>query len=153
MWITRVVIVFEEPFKMYVTLWQTPYPLPRHGRPQTFFQWRAKIFQRGQEPTFCLKKQQKRYYFSLKSLKTYYFCPALAGQGVGARAPLALPCGPPSFTVLFDWHLTIRTWFSLHPIKYYILFVNICQLFDCCESSRPVFLNLLGSKSRTMTNF
>jgi hypothetical protein len=27
----------------------------KHGRPQTFFQGRAKIFQGGQEPTFCLK--------------------------------------------------------------------------------------------------
>ncbi len=43
----------------------------------------------GQEPNFCLKKQQKRYYFSPKKSKTYYFWPARGG----ARAPLALPCG------------------------------------------------------------
>ncbi len=49
----------------------------------------------GQEPTFCLKKQQQKYNFSQKSLKTYYFWPAQAGQGGGGRAPLPPPRRPP----------------------------------------------------------
>jgi hypothetical protein len=55
----------------------------KHGRPQTFFLGRAKIFQ-GARIYFMPLKQQKRYYFSLKTLKTYYFTR-------GARAP---PCNP-----------------------------------------------------------
>ncbi len=71
-----------------------------HGRPQTFFLGRAKIFQGGKEPTFCLKSNEKATIFPQKSLKTYYFWPALAGQG-GARALLALPCGRPWFQSRF----------------------------------------------------
>ncbi len=37
-----------------------------HGRPQTFFQGRAKIFQGGQEPTFCLKNIEKDTIFPQK---------------------------------------------------------------------------------------
>ncbi len=37
-----------------------------HGRPQTFFQGRAKIFQGGQEPTFCLKNNKKDTIFPEK---------------------------------------------------------------------------------------
>jgi hypothetical protein len=33
----------------------------------------------GQEPTFCLKSNKKDTFFK-KSLKTYYFWPALAGK-------------------------------------------------------------------------
>jgi hypothetical protein len=40
----------------------------------------------GARTYFLPKKQQKRYYFSQESLKIYYFWPALAGQGGGARA-------------------------------------------------------------------
>ncbi len=51
-----------------------------HGRQQTFFQGRAKIFQGGQEPTFCLKTKKKILFFPKKS-KTYYYksppCPPL----------------------------------------------------------------------------
>ncbi len=50
-----------------------------------------RLFSRGGTKIyFSPKKQQKRYYFSQKSLKTYYFWPALAGKGCGgASAPLA----------------------------------------------------------------
>ncbi len=48
-----------------------------HWRPQTFFQGRAKNFQGGQEPTFCLKNNEKDTIFPKKSLKTYYFWPVL----------------------------------------------------------------------------
>ncbi len=44
-----------------------------HGRLQTFFQEGQKFSMGGQEPTFCLKKQQKNTTFLKKSLKTYYF--------------------------------------------------------------------------------
>ncbi len=37
-----------------------------HGRPQTFFQGRAKILQGGQEPTFCLKSNEKDTIFPKK---------------------------------------------------------------------------------------
>jgi hypothetical protein len=44
----------------------------QHGRPQTFFQGRAKIFQGwGARTYFLPKKQLKRYHFPKKSLKTY----------------------------------------------------------------------------------
>jgi hypothetical protein len=65
-----------------------------HGRPQTFFQGKAKFSRGG-----------KTYYvFALKTLKTYYFPlkksqkhTILAGQGEGGGQgpPLALPCGHP----------------------------------------------------------
>ncbi len=67
----------------------------RHGRPQTFFQGRAKIFQGGAKTYFLPIKQQKRYYFSQKSLKKCYFRPALAGQGGGQEHPLAPPLRTP----------------------------------------------------------
>ena len=59
-----------------------------HGRPQTFFQGRAKIFQGGARTYFLPKKQRKRYYLSKKSLKTYYFWPA---RGGGKSPPLPSP--------------------------------------------------------------
>jgi hypothetical protein len=40
------------------------------------------------------KKHQKTYFFSQKSPKTYYFWPALAGQG-GQETPLAPPLPTP----------------------------------------------------------
>jgi hypothetical protein len=59
-----------------------------------FFPGEGKNFPGGARTYFLPKKQRKRYYFSQKSLKTYYFWPALAGQG-GQEPPLALPCGRP----------------------------------------------------------
>ncbi len=56
-----------------------------HGRPQTFFQGRAKIFQGGQEPTFCLKNNKKTK--QQKSLKTYYFWPARGGKSPPLPSP------------------------------------------------------------------
>jgi hypothetical protein len=56
------------------------------GVRRLFSRGRQKFSKRGQESTFCLKKQRKRYYFSQKSLKTYYFCSAR-----GARALHASP--------------------------------------------------------------
>jgi hypothetical protein len=67
-----------------------------HGRPQTFFLGWAKIFQGGQEPTFCLKCNEKDTIFPQKSLKTYYFWPALAGQG-GQEPPLPFPADAHGF--------------------------------------------------------
>ncbi len=63
-----------------------------HGRPQTFFQGRAKIFQGGQEPTFCLKTTKKNI-FSKKVWKHTIFGRPWPARG--ARAPLSLPCGRP----------------------------------------------------------
>ncbi len=54
-----------------------------HGRPQTFFQGKAKIFQGGgQEPTFCQKTTKKILFFPKKSKNILF----LAGL-----APLAPP--------------------------------------------------------------
>ena len=61
------------------------------GVRRLFFQGRAKIFQGGTRIYLLPKKQQKRYYFSQKSLKTYYFWPTLAGQGGRGKSP---PCPP-----------------------------------------------------------
>jgi hypothetical protein len=62
---------------------------------EDFFPGEGKNFPGGTRTYFLPKRQRKRYYFSPKSLKTYYFWLALAGQGGGARAPLTLPCGRP----------------------------------------------------------
>jgi hypothetical protein len=61
-------------------------PSPPHGRPQTFFQG-------GKTILFALKTSKNILFFS-KSLKTFYFYPAKAGQG-GGRGK-SLPCPPPS---------------------------------------------------------
>ncbi len=45
----------------------------------------------GQEPTFCLKSNEKDTIFPKKVLKHTIF----GRPGGGARAPLALPCGRP----------------------------------------------------------
>ena len=58
-----------------------------YGRPQTF-SWGARTY-------FFSKNNEKDTIFPKKSLKTYYFWPALAGQGGGQEPPLALPCGRP----------------------------------------------------------
>ena len=55
-----------------------------HGRPQTFFQGRAK-FSRGAKTYYLPKKHKNRYYFSQKSQKTYYF--GRPGGG-GGKCPL-----------------------------------------------------------------
>jgi len=61
-----------------------------HGRPQTFFQGRAK-FSRGAKTYYLPKKHLKTYYFPLKKSKNILFWPARGGQG----PLLALPCGRP----------------------------------------------------------
>ncbi len=45
----------------------------------------------GQEPTFCLRNNKKDTIFLKKSLKTYCFWPALAGQGGGKSPSLPPP--------------------------------------------------------------
>jgi hypothetical protein len=60
-----------------------------NGRPQIFFPGEGKNFPGGQEPTFCLKNDKKILFFPNKSLKTYYFWQALAGQR--GKAPLVPP--------------------------------------------------------------
>ncbi len=87
-------------------------PLPtRAWVSADFFPGEGKNFPgRGvQEPTFALK-QQKRYYFSPKSLKTYYFWPALAGQGEGQEPPLPSPADAhaPESHVLFEWPFSLN---------------------------------------------
>jgi len=63
------------------------------GRPQTFFQGRAK-FSRGAKTYYLPKKHLKRYYFPQKSAKNILFWSA-RGHG----PPLALPCGRPCMVV------------------------------------------------------
>jgi len=54
-----------------------------HGRPQTFFQGRAKFSRGGQKHTICLKNALKHTIFFQKSAKTYYF-----GRPGGVKGPL-----------------------------------------------------------------
>ncbi len=58
-----------------------------------FFPGEGKNFPRvgGQEPLFAKKTTKKNTIFHKKSLKTYYFWPALAGQGGGQEPPLPSP--------------------------------------------------------------
>ncbi len=51
------------------------------------FSKEGKNFPGGQEPTFCLKSNEKDTIYYQKSLKTYYFWPALVGQGGGGQEP------------------------------------------------------------------
>jgi hypothetical protein len=61
-----------------------------------FFLGEGKNFPGGQEPTFYPKTTKKIQFFQKKkNLKTYYFWPALAGQGGGARASPCLPLRTP----------------------------------------------------------
>ncbi len=60
-----------------------------HGRPQTFFQGRAK-FSRGAKHTICLKNIQ----FSFKKVENKLFWPA---KGVNVPPLVALPCRLPWF--------------------------------------------------------
>jgi hypothetical protein len=72
-------------------LWWFKFKL-KHGRPQTFFQGRAK-FSGGlgqKNILFDKKKLLKHTIFFQKSRKTNYF-----GLDKGASAPLALLCGRP----------------------------------------------------------
>ncbi len=55
------------PYPVIVFIYPRPGFILRHGRPQTFFQGRAKIFQgEGQEPTFCLKSNKNDTIFPKK---------------------------------------------------------------------------------------
>ncbi len=90
----------------------------QHGRPQTFFQGTAKIFQEGARTYFLPKKQRKRYYFSQKSLKTFLF---LAGQG--DKSPPCLPCGRPCIA---DWK-KIYFWSQFSTCEK-IYFLHTCSL-------------------------
>jgi hypothetical protein len=56
------------------------------------FPGEGKNFPGGQEPTFCLKNNEKDTIFPKKSKNKLF----LAGQG-GGKGPLALPCGRPCF--------------------------------------------------------
>jgi len=72
-----------------------------HGRPQTFFQGRAK-FSRGGKTYYFLKNTLKRYYFPQKKSKNILFWLARGGDRGGQGPPLALPCGRPcSRQILF----------------------------------------------------
>jgi len=62
-----------------------------HGRPQTFFQGRAKFSRGGGKNILFALKTPKTYNFPLKKSKKHTI---LAGQG-GQGPPLALPCGRP----------------------------------------------------------
>ena len=111
----------------------------KHGRPQTFFQGRAKIFQGGARTYFLPKKQQKRYYFSQKSLKTYYFWPAFASQG-RARAP---PC-PPLRTSMFALNLQEQS----------VKFGRSIKFFALVESGfGRVFVCIITSSTERQINF
>jgi hypothetical protein len=88
----------------------------QHGHPQTFFQGRAKIFQGGgQEPTFCLKNNEKDTIFPKKVYKLF-----LAGLGRpgGGPPPLALPCGRPYMATKIT--LKRRNSIALHILKAYL---------------------------------
>jgi len=50
-----------------------------YRRPQTFFQGRAK--------TYYLPKNTLKYYFPLKSQKTYFICRPVGGGGKGTLLP------------------------------------------------------------------
>ncbi len=63
------------------------YKCSKHGRPQNFFQGRVKIFQEGQEPTFCLKNNEKDTIFPKKVLKHTIF----GRPGGGQEPPLPSP--------------------------------------------------------------
>ncbi len=63
--------------------------LPRgnsHGRPQTFFQGRAKIFQ-GEEPAFWLKTRKNIPFFPKESQNIFW----PARRGGGQEPPLPSP--------------------------------------------------------------
>jgi hypothetical protein len=70
---------------LHYTLWQWFSTLfncleKKHGRRQTFFQGRAKIFQGGQEPTFSLKTTKKIPFFPKKSKNILFFCQPWGAQ-------------------------------------------------------------------------
>ena len=67
------------------------------GRPQTFFQGRAKFSRGGQKHTICLKTPKKILFFSKKVQKHTI----LAGQG-GARAPSCPPLRTPMGTFFIE---------------------------------------------------
>jgi hypothetical protein len=72
----------------------------KHGRPQTFFQGRAKIFRGGgggAKTYFLPKKQQKDTIFPKKSKNILY----LAGQGGGGKSPPCPPLRTPMLTKSF----------------------------------------------------
>ncbi len=92
-------------------------------QPKIPFSWRTwasadfspgegKNFPGGQEPTFCLKNNEKDTSFSKKRLKTYYFWPALAGQG--GKSP---PCPPLRTPMLKDLIHIISCLFKVFPIS------------------------------------
>jgi hypothetical protein len=88
-----------------------------HGRPQTFFQGRAKIFQGWARTYFLPKKQRKKYYFSQKKSENILF---LAGQGgknppcPPLRTPMSilkrLTCIMCRYFVFLVVRLTLRRW-------------------------------------------
>ncbi len=64
-----------------------------HGRPQTFFQGRAKFSRGWGAKTYCLPKNAlKHTIFFQKSRNTYCNC---RPRGGGQMPPLILPCGRP----------------------------------------------------------
>ena len=78
-----------------------------HGRPQNFFQGRAKFSRRGQKHTICLKSAEKDTIFLKKSRKTYYF----GRPGGGGKGPLLpspadahdyVTCGPTDVHLPYD---------------------------------------------------
>jgi len=70
-----------------------------HGRPQTFFQGRAK-FSRGAKTYYWSKKCLKTYYFHSKKSKNILFGPAREGQ----VPPLALPADARGYEGHNPWH-------------------------------------------------
>jgi hypothetical protein len=67
---------------------------PNHGRPQAFFQGRAKIFQgEGAKTYFLPKKTTKKILFFQKKSKNKLFLAGLAGQG---QQEPPLPPRPPA---------------------------------------------------------
>jgi hypothetical protein len=72
------------------------------------FSREGKKFPGGVKTYFLPKKQHKINYFSQKSLKTYYFWPAFAGQGGGQEPPLPPSSGRPYIYLLINHARTGR---------------------------------------------
>jgi hypothetical protein len=96
-----------------------------------FFPGEGKNFPGGQEPTFCLKSNEKDTIFPKKSLKTYYFWPA---RGGGQGPPLALPCGRPC---ILKFHVSFKYPISTKKNTFKIMILLLSIIF-------PLHQDLLG---------